>query len=152
MIPFLSETKFWASVDAIYQDHGRFASSHDRWTLRMVLAISAASKSRKTDDQDSHIAMSHVNVALGYAEDVLKPGTIAGIQAILLLALYSTLDPSHFRTWYLIGIAARVATDLGIHQEHASETNMDKAFLDARRRTFHCVYSLDRYVQSKQIN
>lgn len=133
-------------MDAIYQDHGRFASSQDHWTLRMVLAISAASRSRMMNDRNCQVAMSHVHVALGYAEDVFKPGTIAGIQAILLLAMYSTLNPDHFRTWYLIGIAARVATDLGIHQEHASATYMDKSLLDARRRTFHCVYSLDRYV------
>ncbi|EAS31540.3 C6 transcription factor [Coccidioides immitis RS] len=148
LMPFLSETNFWASVDAIYQDNGRFANSHDHWTLRMVLAISAASKSRLMNDRDSQIAMSYVHVALGHSEDVLKPGTIAGIQAILLLAQYSMLNPGHFRTWYLIGIAARVATDLGIHQEHASAAYLDKAVLDSRRRTFHCVYSLDRTVST----
>ncbi|WEW55770.1 hypothetical protein PRK78_001203 [Emydomyces testavorans] len=147
-IPFLSETKFWTSVDAIYQDNGRFANSHDHWTLRMVLAISAASKSRGMNDRDSQIAMYHAHVALGYSEEVLQPGTIAGIQAILLLALYSMLNPKYFRTWYLIGIAARVTTDLGIHQEHASASLLDKALLDSRRRTFHCVYSLDRYVST----
>ncbi|KMU91839.1 Zn(II)2Cys6 cluster transcripitional activator [Coccidioides immitis H538.4] len=142
LMPFLSETNFWASVDAIYQDNGRFANSHDHWTLRMVLAISAASKSRLMNDRDSQIAMSHVHVALGHSEDVLKPGTIAGIQAILLLAQYSMLNPGHFRTWYLIGIAARVATDLGIHQEHASAAYLDKAVLDSRPKNFPlCIFS-----------
>ncbi|EEP81004.1 predicted protein [Uncinocarpus reesii 1704] len=148
LMPFLSEVKFWTSVDAIYQDNGRFANSHDHWTLRMVLAISAASRSRTMNDRDCQVAMAHVHVALEYAEDVLRPGTIFGIQAILLLAQYSTLNPRHFRTWYLSGIAARVGTDLGIHQEHASVACLDEATLDSRRRTFHCVYSLDRYVST----
>ncbi|EDN03997.1 predicted protein [Histoplasma mississippiense (nom. inval.)] len=140
LAPFFIQTNFWASFDAIYQEGGRFAKSFDYWIVHMVLAISQALTSH------SQIARHHVSMALEYADDVLHPGSIAGIQAILLLAQYSMLDPEHFRTWHLIGSAARVVSDLGIHQEQLSEPYLNKTNLDLRRKVFHCVYSFDRYV------
>ncbi|EER42368.1 fungal specific transcription factor [Histoplasma capsulatum H143] len=138
LAPFFIQTNFWTSFDAIYQEGGRFAKSFDYWIVHMVLAISQALTSH------SQIARHHVLMALEYADDVLHPGSIAGIQAILLLAQYSMLDPEHFRTWHLIGSAARVVSDLGIHQEQLSEPYLNKTNLDLRRKVFHCVYSFDR--------
>lgn len=145
LLPFFIETKFWTSVDAIYQDDGRFATDFDRWSVRMVLAIASAMISQNSSDNNCDLAVSHVCAALKYAGDVLHPGSLAGIQAILLLTQYSMLAPRYFRTWYLIGMAARVATDLGIHQEQLSaDPNLERSILDQRRRTIHCLYSLDR--------
>lgn len=146
LMPCLSETQFWASVDAIYQDGGRFASSFDHWCVRMVLAISIAMISENSGDESCETAVSHVCAALRYADEVLHPGSLAGIQAIILLAQYSMYSPKYFRSWYLVGMAARVAMDLGIHQEQLSEASAGRAVLDLRRRTFYCLYSLDRYV------
>ncbi|OJD19749.1 hypothetical protein AJ78_00248 [Emergomyces pasteurianus Ep9510] len=140
LAPFFIQTNFWTSFDAVSQDGARFAKSFDHWIVHMVLAISQASTSH------AQIARHHVSIALEYAEDVLHPGSLVGIQAILLLAQYSMLDPEHFRTWYLIGSAARVVSDLGVHQEHLSEFYVNKTTLDLRRRIFHCVHSFDRYV------
>ncbi|KAK2873924.1 hypothetical protein FQN49_001995 [Arthroderma sp. PD_2] len=146
LMPFLMETKFWASLDNIYQDGGRFATSFDHWSLRMVLAVALAMKSRTHGDAECEAALSHVYVALKHAEDVLHPGSLAGIQSILLLTQYSMFAPKYFKTWYLMGMAARVATDLGIHQEQRSIINMDGTALNQSRKTFHCLYSMDRYV------
>ncbi|KAL1954257.1 hypothetical protein VTO42DRAFT_1490 [Malbranchea cinnamomea] len=66
------------------------------------------------------LALALVSGALTYAEDVLHPGLVTGIQCILLLTQYSMLDPGHFRP----------------------------PFLDLRRKTFHCIYSIDRYVST----
>ncbi|EZF35213.1 hypothetical protein H101_01266 [Trichophyton interdigitale H6] len=148
LMPFLMETKFWASLDNIYQDGGRFATSFDHWSLRMVLAISLIMKSRMHMDADCESALAHVYAALKYAEDVLHPGSLAGIQSILLLTQFSMFAPKYYKTWYLIGMAARVATDLGIHQEQRSIINMDSTALNQSRKTFHCLYSIDRYVSS----
>jgi hypothetical protein len=65
---------------------------------------------------------------------------------MLLLAQYSFVDPARFRSWYLVGMAAKVAVDLGLHQDPPTEvlTNHDR--LDMRRRVFHCIYCLDRFV------
>ncbi|KAL4977490.1 fungal-specific transcription factor domain-containing protein [Aspergillus desertorum] len=143
-LPFFLETSFWASVDTVYRDGAHFAKPFDNWAVRMVLAIAYGSMSNSQMDVDHRKALSLVQEALQYAEDVLRPGTLVGIQAILFLAQYSLVDPVHFRTWYLVGMAARVLVDLGLHQDHHAEAVPSPGQQDLRRRVFHCVYSLDR--------
>ncbi|KAL4759055.1 transcription factor domain-containing protein [Aspergillus foveolatus] len=143
-LPFFLETSFWASVDSVYQNGAHFAKPFDNWAVRMVLAIAYGSLSNSQLDVNHRNALSLVQEALQYTEDVLRPGTLAGIQAILFLAQYSLIDPVHFRTWYLVGMAARVLVDLGLHQDHHAEYVLSSEQQDLRRRVFHCVYSLDR--------
>ncbi|KAL4820715.1 fungal-specific transcription factor domain-containing protein [Aspergillus spinulosporus] len=143
-LPFFLESSFWASVDSVYQNGAHFAKPFDNWAVRMVLAIAYGSLSNSHLDVDHRNALSLVQEALQYTEDVLRPGTVAGIQAILFLAQYSLIDPVHFRTWYLVGMAARVLVDLGLHQDHHAEYVLSSEQQDLRRRVFHCVYSLDR--------
>ncbi|KAH8427993.1 Zn(II)2Cys6 transcription factor [Aspergillus melleus] len=147
-LPFFAETGFWTSVDIVYQAGGRFAKPIDHWFLRMVLAITYASISYQFGDQNYQNAMSLASSALDYAEDVLQPGSIAGVQAILLLAQYSLVDPKHFRSWYLVGMAGRVMVDLGLHQDPPSDVPVSDEQLDLRRRVCHSVFSLDRSVST----
>jgi Fungal specific transcription factor domain/Fungal Zn(2)-Cys(6) binuclear cluster domain len=146
LLPFFSETDLMASVSAVYADAGRLAKATDQWMVRMVLAIVAATSSKEKGDSNWRLAQENVAAALGYAEDVLHPGSIAGIQAILLLAQYSMLDPDLFSCWHLIGFASRVMVDLGLHNEPAAEVRISKEESEMRRRVFYCVYSLDRNI------
>ncbi|KAJ5779540.1 hypothetical protein N7457_007260 [Penicillium paradoxum] len=143
-LPFFVETSFWTSVDAVYQSGGRFAKPFDHWMLRMVLAIASASVSYHNNDKSHQRAWALVSEALTYAEEVLRPGSIAGIQAILFLAQYSLVDPARFRCWHLVGMAVKVAIDLGLHQDPPAEVTTNADRLDIRRRVFHCIYCLDR--------
>ncbi|CAG8906489.1 unnamed protein product [Penicillium egyptiacum] len=143
-LPFFVETSFWTSVDAVYQSGGRFAKPFDHWMLRMVLAIASASVSYHYNDKSHQRAWALVSDALTYAEEVLRPGSVSGIQAILLLAQYSLVDPLRFRSWYLVGMAVKVAIDLGLHQDPPAEVSTNSDRLDIRRRVFHCIYCLDR--------
>lgn len=114
--------------------------------LRLVLAIASASISSQNNDKNHQRAQALVMEALTYAEEVLCPGSIAGIQAILLLAEYALVDPARFRSWYLVGMAVKVAVDLGLHQDPPTEVPTNANRLDIRRRVFHCIYCLDRFV------
>lgn len=142
--PFLSETKIFASIDALHHERGDYASSVDRWTVGFVLAIALASQSRQRGDLQYKKAVYHASMALECAEAVLQPGSMVGVQSILLLVLYATLDPCHFNSWYLIGVASRAMVDLGLHQELTSPKQAPTSEADMRRRVFHTVYSLDR--------
>jgi Fungal specific transcription factor domain/Fungal Zn(2)-Cys(6) binuclear cluster domain len=146
LMPFFSETDFIASVSALYAEAGRHAKATDQWMVRMVLAIVAARRSQEKNDADYRVAQEHVCSALSYAEDVLHPGSITGIQAILLLVQYSILDPDLFSSWHLIGFASRVMVDLGLHNEPAAEVRLSKGESEMRRRVFYCVYTLDRNI------
>ena len=146
LYPFLSESKLFQSIDAVYHENGRHALPIDRWTIRLVLATAIASLSRKRGDTEYQEAVRHAVAALKEIETVVHPGSIVGIQSILQLVLYAILDPRHFNSWYLIGLASRVMVDLGLHQVPSEEARFKHCELDMRLRVYDCVYALDRSV------
>ncbi|KAK5958848.1 hypothetical protein OHC33_000692 [Knufia fluminis] len=147
LLPYLSETDFLASVSRIYQEPPTGGvSSFDIWSFRLILAISSASLCRNKGDEHYNAAVYNLSLAMNVIEHVIHPGSIAGIQALLLLVQYSLVDPEHFDSWYLVGMAARLVVDLGLHCEPAAETKLPKQVLDLRRRIFYCTYALDRLI------
>lgn len=148
LLPFFSETDFMGSVSRVYQNgsSGVFVNPLDFWNIRLVLAISEATMSERAGDGHDLTALQHVAAALELADYVIHPGSMAGLQALLLLVVYALLDPAHFDCWYLIGMASRLVVDLGLHFELAAETRIDKENLNMRRRVFHSIYALDRLI------
>jgi len=143
LLPVFEEATLYSSVDAMYQQ-GDVATSWDRWTVRMVLAIASLSQSEQRGDVFYSDAVGHVNAALENAEDVLHPGYVTSIQALVLWTIYATMDPHHFDSWTLIGAASRAMVDLGIHQDPSKNVSISRSKLEIRRRVYWCVYSLDR--------
>lgn len=145
LYPFFPETKLFASLDLLYQEGGCHADAIDHWHVRLVLAIALASLSRQRGDAQHREATSHAATAFKWAEIVLQPGSLVGIQAILLLVLYAMLDPHQFNSWYLIGVASRVMVDLGLHQDSADLLVMKDSEVQMRHRIYQSVYTLDRF-------
>lgn len=148
LFPFFSETDLMSSLSRIYHEPSLLVSAEplDVWNVRLILAIAYASRSQRKGDENDKTALQHVAAARGLASYVLHPGSIAGLQALLLLVQYSLVDPAHFDSWYLIGMASRLVVDLGLHCEPPPETKITKGDLDLRRRIFHCVYAFDRLI------
>lgn len=145
-LPLFTETTFWTFVEAVYQNGGRFAKPIDQWMVYMVLAIASASLWHQQPNANQQFAWSMVSAALALSGDVLQPGSSLGLQAILLLAQYSVLDPDHYRPRFLVFFASRVMVDLGLHQDPPTEVFIDRERLEQRRRLFYTLYSLDRFV------
>jgi len=146
LYPFLSETALLSVVDATYQpDHPPLKSS-DHWTFWMVLAIGSTAQSQSSQDDFYKSGVHFAARALDYADRVLAPGYLTQLQSLLLLTQYSMFDPAHFDSWQLIGITCRAIIDLGFHQDPPQSQQIDRTLLDMRRKIFHCVYALDRYV------
>lgn len=147
MYPFFEESSFYASIDAVYraeESKGFVASPFDEFSVRLVLAIAHAGRMQQRGDGNYMAAIGHVSAALAHAEHVLRPGSIASVQAMLLLHEYSMIDPHHFDSWGLIGAASRAMVDLGLHQDPPRSASISKAKLELRRRVFWCVYGFDR--------
>lgn len=142
--PIMTETNIFGSMEAVYQQKLEKARPIDHWNIRLVLAIALAAQSKIRGDLYSQDAVRHVSYALKYAESVIRPGSVGGVEAILLLVIYSLLDPSHFSSWYLIGTASRVMVDLGLHQDPTEELRITPHSLPSRHRVYQCVYTLDR--------
>ncbi|GAM41481.1 hypothetical protein TCE0_042r14634 [Talaromyces pinophilus] len=145
-LPLFTETTFWTSVEAVYQDGGRFAKPIDQWMVYMILAIASASLWHQQPSVNQQFALSMVSAAMPLAGEVLQPGSSLGIQAILLLAQYSLFNPEHYRPRFLIFFASRVMIDLGLHQDPPTEVVADRERLEQRRRLFYALYTLDRVV------
>lgn len=147
LLPFFSETEFMSSLSRVYQDGMAVdISAFDMWCVRLVLAISSASMCQVMGDEHYNTALCHMGVAMTLAEYVIHPGSMSGIQALLLLVQYSLVDPEYLDSWYIVGMTSRLLVDLGLHSEPAPETRMSKSALDLRRRIFYCTYALDRLV------
>ena len=95
-------------------------------------------------------------------------GGLEELQAVLLLAGFALLRPVAPGLWYIVGVAVRLAVDLGLHNEDpeamiestskqsdltrtdagAEEHGRREWIRDLRRRLWWCVYSFDRLVST----
>lgn len=149
LFPAFPETTLYTILDQMYSFQDRIIKDSEYWLVYMVLAIGSTAQSRAKNDDHYLNGLRFVARALQHADRALMPGYTTQIQSLILLTQYSMLDPSHFDSWHLIGFTSRAVIDLGMHQDPPPEQLSDKAVLDMRRKTFYCVYSLDRYVNYK---
>lgn len=145
LYPAFSETVLYNVLDQVYSMQDRVIKDSEYWLLYMVLAIGSSAQSQVKNDQYYIDGIYLASRALRHADRALMPGYTSQIQSLILLTQYSTLDPAHFDSWHLIGFTCRAVIDLGFHQDPPTEQLSDKSLLDLRRKTFYCVYSLDRY-------
>ncbi|KAI1825504.1 fungal-specific transcription factor domain-containing protein [Xylaria intraflava] len=146
LYPAFSETALYGALEQEYSMQDRFIKDSEYWLLYMVMAISSSAQSQVKNDRYYIDGLYLVSRAFKYADRALIPGYTTQIQSLLLLTQYSMLDPAHFDSWHLIGFTCRAAIDLGFHQDPPTEQLSDKSSLDMRRKTFYCVYSLDRSI------
>ena len=157
--PFVLPTMLLSTVDSIYAQHSFYLQNHfEGFVFDMVLAIATANV-YKFDWQILPAAESHHLRAMYRLTDVLKPGGINALQAILLLCQFrtgSSIQDNSASMWHLVGISVRMAYELGLHRESTySELKIgseDAASLvkfqnqETRRKCFWCVLAMDRVV------
>jgi hypothetical protein len=121
-------------------------------------------------------AMVHLEYFLGSSPAADRPegfgGSLEELQAVLLLAGFALLRPVAPGLWYIVGVAVRLAVDLGLHYEDGAgvddsmggaanegagvrsssvstkEKGRREWVRDLRRRLWWCVYSFDRLVST----
>ncbi|RAL16751.1 Zn(II)2Cys6 transcription factor [Aspergillus homomorphus CBS 101889] len=203
-IPILHRADFMEMLDRTYAVDEKSRSPRSLYTLNIVFAIGAGiifedkpagdvkrdnrensptSSSSKRPRLSSHqhqpeeyhaSAIIHLESFLGNTASGDGSGALEELQAVLLLASFALLRPVAPGLWYIVGVAMRLAVDLGLHYEDGTEidapgdetinrtqgkgtdkskTRVDTRELgrrewvrDLRRRLWWCVYSLDRLV------
>ncbi|QPC78157.1 hypothetical protein HYE68_008909 [Fusarium pseudograminearum] len=128
------------------EDFDRSSLSHgySYFTVFLVLAISASSLSRSADSVISAQAERLFRNALAFRESAIIPSNIIGVQSILFLIQFATLNPSLLDAWYLIGVGMRMCVDLGLHQDPQPPDSVEVSLLETRRRLWWSVYAFDR--------
>lgn len=174
------------STDYGVDGRGLGGTARERYLLNIVCAIGAGifltgpeestsddeespdtpRKRQKMDPKDKmkqYEPESYHAAAMLHLESFLSQskGGLEELQAVLLLAGYALLRPVSPGLWYIVGVALRLAVDLGLHYEDAeteskarimgpkSEKEAKREWTrDLRRRLWWCVYSLDRLVST----
>lgn len=131
------------SVNAVFRDETT-ATPRDLYICYMVLAIATVSISKGADVAAKHRAAGYVTTAVGHSREILVPNSSIGVQATLLMIQYALLEPSTYNPWYLIGVAARIMIDLGLHQDLQKSAKQTANEAELRRRIFYSVYAYDR--------
>lgn len=193
-MPILHRGDFMELLDRTYSLEEKNRSPRALYVLNIVCAIGAGiifdDKPRSSDDESrgsrdrsssgakrprlsSHqyqpeeyhaSAIVHLESFLGSSSSE-GFGGLEELQAVLLLASFALLRPVAPGLWYIVGVAMRLAVDLGLHYEDGAgidsaskDGNQAQSRIDARergrrewvrdlrRRLWWCVYSFDRLV------
>jgi hypothetical protein len=140
--PILYRPSFMAQLATL----DRFDEQKGAFFAHIEFAISLLTlQKHNTTGVPTTLCERHFATALNSLEQVGLPADVEGVQALLLVALYSYLYPRSFNPWKTIGMAVRLAASLGLHTEPVSE-GLDALALDTRRRVFWVAYSMDRTV------
>lgn len=197
-MPILHRGEFMALLDRTYSTDKKNHSPRSLYTLNIVFAIGAGiifqekmpegakeeqeglspSSSTKRPKLSGHqcqpeeyhaSAIVHLESFLDVYSTTDSFGGLEELQAVLLLASFALLRPVAPGLWYIVGVAMRLAVDLGLHyedgtgieisrEESAKAENKSKIRIDTRergrrewvrdlrRRLWWCVYSFDRLV------
>ncbi|WKT45708.1 hypothetical protein QSH57_010582 [Fusarium oxysporum f. sp. vasinfectum] len=173
-IPILHRGEFMQTFERIYATQDPARGSRELYLLNMVFAIgcgvivgepvkSDSSGDAGADNRNRCEPEEYHASAIVHLESCLSNsgGGLEVLQAVLLLANFALLRPVPPGLWYIIGVAVRLAVDLGLHYEddreidslpnekNGAQTRGKKLWVrDMRRRLWWCTYSLDRLVST----
>jgi hypothetical protein len=155
--PFLLPSETISLVESMYRDPAFYGTNPvEAFIFDMILAIGTVNV-YKFDWQMLPSAETHHARAMLRINEILQTGGIPSLQAILLLCQYrtsSSIKDTSGSMWHLVGIAVRIAFELGLHRESAyiikmrSPSESEKADglrdQEIRRRCFWSVFTMDR--------
>ena len=151
--PFLLPGATLSLVESVYNDPLFYKANHfEAFVFDMILAIATVNV-YKSEWQMLPSAETHQSRAMVRITDVLQAGGIHSLQALLLLCQYrtsSSMQDTSASMWHLVGIAVRIAYELGLHRESAysPDTSVDNLpklqKQEIRRRCFWSLFAMDR--------
>jgi hypothetical protein len=204
-MPILHRGEFMKMFDLAYADgESRVRTPRELYMLNIVFAIGsgiflshqsdeeleeekpkrnrrgAAGRQQSQPEEYHASAIVHLEACLGSSTSADRVDGFGGgleeLQVVLLLAGFALLRPVAPGLWYIIGVAVRLALDLGLHYEdgkdldvgleegevNGGDNNQTQALKeriskargrrewvrDFRRRLWWCTYSFDRLVST----
>ena len=141
MLPVLHEPTFRRDVEDVCNGS---SDPCKNFQLRMVIANSM----QMLDTQFAGLADSYYLAALPYLEDTIKRMDLAVLQCFALIAQYSTLTPTRTAAYWIVGLAARLAQELGLCDEETIEQSSsgvryNALQIDMRRRLYWITLSME---------
>lgn len=180
-IPVLHREDFMRMFEQAYAEENCVRGPRELYMLNMVFAIGGGiimgdlakemraatqdgdgkEERRQYQPEEYHAsAIVHLEACLSNSG-----GGLEELQAVLLLANFALLRPVPPGLWYIIGVAVRLAVDLGLYYEDGKDVDAGLSHVDVvsaealqrgrgrreyardlRRRLWWCTYSFDRLV------
>lgn len=112
--------------------------------LNAMLAIACEFSSMPSKEKRKSSMMFYERMKSLINIDILDSGSLAHIQALLLVAIYLQCTPYPRRCWNIVGMAYRMSVGLGLHlRRHSSElSGIEK---EMRWRTWCACVQMDMY-------
>lgn len=178
---YLLNIVFAIGAGIIFEGKSSAKDEQERKAQESLLSEPSSKKQKLSSHQyqpeEYHAsAVVHLEAFLGSApSNEGFGGGLEELQAVLLLASFALLRPVAPGLWYIVGVAVRLAVDLGLHYEdgtgidsigeegtlaHLRADEQGKPKIDSRergrrewirdlrRRLWWCVYSFDRLVST----
>ncbi|CAH0045580.1 unnamed protein product [Clonostachys solani] len=115
----------------------------------LVMAIGSITLQRATQDpetpSDSGTVLFDVDYE-GLVSKCMMSESIANLQILLLLAIYSLSDPAGMNTWAIVDVLGRQALRLGLTKGDTAGKGCSAAEVERNHRLFWSIYVLDRMV------
>lgn len=112
------------------------------YVTSLIMAISLTTAARTQQAWANSIATGLLKEAMQHIRSVCT-NDVAGLQALLLLLEYTTMDPTAANMWLLSGFTTQACIDLGLHHEASGTQGMDPITKDIRRRVLWCTYEME---------
>ncbi|PLB49838.1 hypothetical protein P170DRAFT_409468 [Aspergillus steynii IBT 23096] len=146
LYPIIRRTEFCSGIWRIYSDPLDPLAQSPLWLFRvwMVLAIGSTTHCSVTLAEESESVL-YYNKAMVYFEQALGYGDMAALEVLMLQVSYSFFNQLGPNTWFLIGVAARMAIGMGLHTS-STYIQLPTDMAEYRKRVFFSVYMMDRVV------
>ncbi|CAK46526.1 uncharacterized protein An14g02780 [Aspergillus niger] len=149
LYPIIRQTEFTSVIWRVYNNPQDPLAGSPLWMFRiwMVLAIGSTTHCSVTLGDESESVL-YYNKAMGYFEDALGLGDMAALEVMMLQVSYSFFNQVGPNTFFLVGVAARMAIGIGLHSS-SSYASLPSDVIEYRKRIFFSLYMMDRYLSPK---
>ncbi|KAL4985272.1 fungal-specific transcription factor domain-containing protein [Aspergillus falconensis] len=148
LYPIIQQHSFVEALWTAYKEPFNALVLSPLWQFRiwMVLAIGSTTYCSVTLMDESESVL-WFDKAMSYFEAAMGCGELAALEALMLQVSYSFFNSAGPNTWFLVGVAARMAIGMGLHTREVYETLAPDA-ADYQKRLFFSLYMMDRVVST----
>ncbi|RAK96048.1 fungal specific transcription factor domain-containing protein [Aspergillus ibericus CBS 121593] len=146
LYPIIRRNEFITVLWRVYNHPEEPLAGSALWMFRvwMVLAIGSTAHSSVSLVEKSESVL-YYNKAMGYFEEAFELGDMAALEVLMLQVSYSFFNQIGPNTFFLVGVAARMAIGMGLHTS-SSYANLSTDVIEYRKRIFFSLYMMDRVV------
>ncbi|KAF9884230.1 hypothetical protein FE257_001962 [Aspergillus nanangensis] len=146
LYPIIRREEFMSVLWHVHDNPADLLAQSPLWLFRiwMVLAIGSTTHCSVSlvDESESVV---YYNKAMVYFESALGYGDMAALEVLMLQVSYSFFNQIGPNTWFLVGVAGRMAIGMGLHTASTYHT-LDVEIAEYRKRIFFSLYMMDRVV------